>query len=288
MKETKVVLGWIMVFLMLGISNSMFGQITDEECAIIYIYRVQEKKMSGGRGLEAKIHLNGKEIGTLLSGTKLRYKMHSLGSMKLKCVAEFAGGGVGSPYVKTILFEKGKEYHIGLSIASMKGVFGEVMGKQRVKEMGEYKFFDESKLEEDTSNPISRSTENTINQITDEECAIIYIYRVQEKKMSGGRGLEAKIYLNGKEIGMLLSGTKLSYKMHSLGSMKLKCVAEFAGGGVGSPYVKTILFEKGKEYHIGLSIASMKGIFGEVMGKQRVKEMEEYSFFDALELEEAK
>jgi hypothetical protein len=288
MKKTKIVLGCVILFFMLGISNSMFGQANDEESAIIYIYRIKESMMSGGRGLEAKISLNGKEIGTLLTGTKLKYKLHSVGSLKLKCMAEYSGGGVGSPYVETIQFEKGKEYHIGISVASMKGIEGEILSEKKIKEMSKQKFSDESELEEDKSDPIASLEKSPVSQIDGTQCATIYIYRLQESMMSGGRGLETKIKLDDKEIGTLLSGTKLKYKLLSVGSMKLKCVAEFGGSGVGSPYVETIQFEKGKEYHIGISVASMKGVSGEILKEKKIKEMEKQKFSDTLELEETK
>jgi hypothetical protein len=288
MKKTKIVLVFIMMFLMLSMSNSIFGQADDKDCAIIYIYRVQESMMSGGRGLEAKINLNGKEIGTLLSGTKLKYKLHSLGSFKLKCAAEYAGSGVGSPYVETIQFEKGKEYHLSISVASLKGVLGQILNEKKVKEFQQQKFSDKLELEEDKLDPIVNLSSNVASQVDDKDAAIIYIYRPQESMMSGGRGLGAKINLNGKEVGTLLSGTKLKYKLHSFGSFKLKCVAEFGGSAVGSPYAETIQFEKGKEYHIKLSVASLKGVLGQILNEKEATEFQQQKFSDELELEEDK
>jgi len=154
MRKKSLVLSMIMAILMIGLSNSSFCQSSDKDYADIYIYREKQSMMSGATGLQAKISLNGKEIGTLLNGTMMKYKLYSQGPIKMKCVAEFGGSGIGSPYIEKIDFENGKEYHIKLSLSSMKGVSGEILNEKQIKKIKKVKFSDEIELEEDKSNLI--------------------------------------------------------------------------------------------------------------------------------------
>jgi hypothetical protein len=149
-----VTLGFIFTIFMLGLPSKSFSQTESDTYSIIHVYRVKESMMSGGRGLEAKMYLNNKEITSILTGTKLKYKIFSEGLIKMKFVAGFAGSGIGSPYVEELNIESGKEYHIGISVASMKGVSGEILNKKKLKKMSKKKFSDESELEEDKANPI--------------------------------------------------------------------------------------------------------------------------------------
>ena len=143
----KKLLGFVLMVVFLGTSLYSFGQ-SDENNATINIYRLKESMMSGGSGLSVKIFFNDKEITLLQTNTKLNYKLYTPGSVKVKCVAEFGGSPVGSPYVETFDFEKGKEYHISISAGSMFGVKGEVVDEKGLKKIDKNKFADTISLEE--------------------------------------------------------------------------------------------------------------------------------------------
>ena len=120
------------------------------------------------------------------------------------------------------------------------------------------------------------------------DCASVNIYRLKESAMSGGRGLSVKVFINDKEISQLQSNTKMNYKIYSVGSVKIKCTAEFGGGSIGSPYVLPIELEKGKEYHINIKAGSMFGVKGEVMNDKKMKKINKNKFADTISLEEEK
>lgn len=132
----------------LGTSINSFGQ-SNEDNATINIYRLKESAMSGGSGLNVKIFFNDKEVAALQTNTKLSYKLFTTGSVKVKCVAEFGGSPIGSPYVETFDFEKGKEYHISISAGSMFGVKGEVVNEKGLKKINKNKFADTIDLAEE-------------------------------------------------------------------------------------------------------------------------------------------
>lgn len=141
-------LGLLIAFLMLSVSFSSFSQANEDEYALINVYRLKESMMSGGTGLTVKVYLNDQEIGSLLTNTKMVYKLHSTGTIKMKCVAEFSGSGIGAPYVETFDFEKGQVYHIKLSAGSMTGVKGEIPNDKLLKKISKNKFADTVELEE--------------------------------------------------------------------------------------------------------------------------------------------
>jgi hypothetical protein len=138
----------VLTMVFLGSNIHSFGQ-SNEDIATINIYRLKESAMSGGNGLSVKIFFNDKEITLLQTNTKLSYKLSSTGNVKVKCVAEFGGSPIGSPFVETFDFVKGKEYHISISAGSMFGVKGEVADEGMLKKINKNKFADTiSKVEE--------------------------------------------------------------------------------------------------------------------------------------------
>ncbi|WP_430816490.1 hypothetical protein [Carboxylicivirga sp. RSCT41] len=143
--------GILIAILMLSISLASYGQSSEDDYALINVYRLKESMMSGGTGLTIKILFNDEEVCQLLTNTKLVYKLHSAGTIKVKCVAEFSGSGIGAPYVETFEFEKGKEYHISLAAGSMTGVKGESISDKKLKKIAQNKFADTIELEEKES-----------------------------------------------------------------------------------------------------------------------------------------
>ena len=132
----------------LGANTVSFGQ-TSEETATINFYRLQESAMSGGRAVNVKIFFDDKEITALQTNMKLTYKLFTTGTVKVKCIGELLGGPIGSPYVETFDFDKGKEYHISLSAGSMFGVKGEVVNEKGLKKINKNKFADSLDLAEE-------------------------------------------------------------------------------------------------------------------------------------------
>lgn len=123
---------------------------------------------------------------------------------------------------------------------------------------------------------------------SDEDFATINIYRVKESVMSGGNSLNVKIFFNDKELAVLQTNTKLTYKLYSTGSVKVRCVAGFGESPVGSPYAQTIDFEKGKEYHISVTAGSMFGVKGELVDEKGLKKINKNEFSDSIDLVEEK
>jgi hypothetical protein len=141
------------LILFLG-SATTFGQTKDKDYAEIHFYRLKQSMMSGGTGMEVKITMNDKEMGSFLNGTKLTCKVYSEGPVKIKCVGTMAGGIVGSPFVTNIDVKHGEEYYFGIQAYSMSGVKGEVLTDKQKEKMAKEKWADESTQEEDKSNPI--------------------------------------------------------------------------------------------------------------------------------------
>jgi hypothetical protein len=123
---------------------------------------------------------------------------------------------------------------------------------------------------------------------SNEDHAIINIYRLKESVMSGGSSLNVKVFLNEKEITNLQTNVKLSYTHFSTGNLKVKCIAEFSGSPIGSPFVSTLDIEKGKEYHISINAGSMFGVKGEIVDEKGLKKISKLEFSDTIELAEDK
>ena len=121
---------------------------------------------------------------------------------------------------------------------------------------------------------------------TNEEIALINIYRPQESAMSGGRGLSIKVFINDEEVVTLQSGTKLIYKLKSTGDTKVKCIAEFANGPIGSPFVETYDFSKNNEYHLSIEAGSMFGVKGEMLDEKGLKKIKKKDFSETIEKQE--
>jgi hypothetical protein len=151
MKRINLLASLILMALMLG-SSTTFGQSKD--FSEIHFYRLKQSMMSGATGMEVKIIMNDKEMGSFSNGTKLTCKVYSEGPIKIKCVGMMAGGIVGSPFVTTLDVKHGEEYHYGIQAYSMTGVKGEVLTEKQKEKMGKEKWADESTKEEDKANPI--------------------------------------------------------------------------------------------------------------------------------------
>jgi hypothetical protein len=285
-KTSLALLSLIIVILSLGLPENSFCQSNEKDYADIYIYRPKQSMVKGGTAVEIKISLNGKEIGSLLNRTMLRYRLYSQGPVKMRCFGALGGGGISTPYSETINFEHGKEYHIVLSFGALKGVSAERLSGNKIKKMKKMKFSDEMELEEDKSNPILGSPTSSLYQGDEKKYADLYLYRPKQSLVSGAIAVEIKISLNDKEIGSLLNNTMMRYRLYSQGPNKMKCVGEVEGGGIGSPYVETINFEHGKEYHVILSFGALKGVSGKILKEKRVKKMRKEKFSDEMELEE--
>ena len=139
----KTILFSILTLVFTGLGTVAFAQ----DAATINFYRAEESMMSGGRGLNIKVYMNDKEVGSVQSNTKVIYKGAAAGSTKIKCVALFSTGPVGKPYVETIEIAAGKEYHISLEAGSMFGVKGELLNEKGVKKMAKVKFSDTTTIE---------------------------------------------------------------------------------------------------------------------------------------------
>jgi len=144
----------IMTAVFFELPSKTFGQTPGKDYTTIYFYRLKQGMMSGANSVEVKIMMNDKEIGSLTNGTRLTYKLYSEGSIKIKCVGVFGSGVIGSPYVTTIDFKHGDEYHIGLQAFSMTGVKGEILDEKQKNKMNKETWADQTTKEEDKADPI--------------------------------------------------------------------------------------------------------------------------------------
>jgi hypothetical protein len=153
-KGIPVLLVMIMTALFSELPAITFSQSAGKDYSTIYFYRLKQGLMSGANSVEVKIMMNDKEIGSLTNGTRLTYKFYSEGSIKIKCVGVFGSGVIGQPYVTTIDFKHGEEYHIGLQAFSMTGVKGEILDEKQKNKMNKEVWADQTNREEDKSDPI--------------------------------------------------------------------------------------------------------------------------------------
>jgi len=155
-KQIRVLFGLIVSIVLLGLPGNVLGQSNGKDFAEIYVYRANQNMFNGKNPLEVKITMNNKEIGLLQNGTKLKYKVYSKGSIKIKCFLAYSEGSVGKPYYKTIDVENGKEYHVSLKTVSLTGpgVAGKLLDEKGISKITKKKFYDESEYVEDKSNPI--------------------------------------------------------------------------------------------------------------------------------------
>ncbi|HNY02351.1 MAG TPA: hypothetical protein PKG48_07185 [Bacteroidales bacterium] len=135
---------------------------------------------------------------------------------------------------------------------------------------------------------LAGSAGSTYCQTADPESATVHFYRLKESMMSGGTGMNVKIYFADKEIGSMMTNTRFSYKLLSTGPIKIKCVGEMAGGAIGTPYVVTMNLEKGKEYHIALACGSMTGVKGQILEEKDMKKYLKNEYADSVIAEEKK
>lgn len=138
-------LGLVVAFF--GLSTSLIGQSAEGDITL-NIYRLKESTMSGGSGLNVKLFINDKEVTSIMSNTKLIYKMKTAGSTKIKFAAEFGGSPIGSPYVETMDLSAGTEYHISINAGSMFGVKGSIVDANDLKKLAKNKYNDTITLEE--------------------------------------------------------------------------------------------------------------------------------------------
>ncbi|MEP7168564.1 MAG: hypothetical protein ABI855_04285 [Bacteroidota bacterium] len=130
-----------------------FAQDAAKDFTEINFYRIKQSMMSGGAGLEIKVSLNDKEIGSVLNGTIVKYKLYSEGSLKIKGIATGGGGVVGQPAVITIEVKHGQVYNYSAS-GGMGGAKLELLDEKQLAKMQKEKFADTVNVEEDKASPV--------------------------------------------------------------------------------------------------------------------------------------
>jgi hypothetical protein len=120
----------------------------------------------------------------------------------------------------------------------------------------------------------------TFCQETSKDYTEVVFYHPKQNMMSGANSLEVKVYMNDKEIGGLLNGTKLVYRFYSEGPVKIKCVATFGGGIIGQPFISNIEGKHGESYYFSLLAYSMTGIKGEIIDAKKKDKMEKETWVD--------
>ena len=285
MRKNNLLPGLILAIIVAWLPNPSFGQ-GNQGYADLYFYRPKQSVASGAVAVEIKVSLNEQEIGTLLNKTKMRYRLYSQGPIKVKCAGMLGGSGISSPYSQMIHFEHGKEYHIVLAFHPLRGVAGEIISGNKINRYKKGKYADAMELEEDSSNPVLALPSGSNDEVAAGSYASLYVYRPKQSMTKGGVAVELKVSLNDQEIGSLLNKTKLRYRLYSQGPIRVKSFGVLQSGGIGSPYVKAINFEHGKEYHVVLSFSASKGVKGKILSGSKAEKMKKQKFADFTELEE--
>ncbi|MDR0364793.1 MAG: hypothetical protein LBH92_07240 [Bacteroidales bacterium] len=113
-------------------------------------------------------------------------------------------------------------------------------------------------------------------------------YRPSQSVMSGGAGVEIKLFMNDQEVETLFNGVMLKYKMYSEGDIKIKTQGYMSGGAVGGPWVNTITVKHGEVYHIKLESKFPSGIVAEILEGKKLAKMEKNKWSDVIEKVESK
>jgi len=117
-------------------------------------------------------------------------------------------------------------------------------------------------------------------QETSKDYTEVIFYHPKQNMMSGATSIEVKVYMNDKEVGGLLNGTKLTYRFYSEGPVKIKCVGTFGGGVIGSPFIANIEGKHGEAHYFSLLAYSMTGIKGEILDEKKKEKMDKTAWVD--------
>lgn len=120
---------------------------------------------------------------------------------------------------------------------------------------------------------------------TSESCELIF-YRPAQSLMSGGAGIEIKIFINEQEIGMLPNGTVLNYTVFSQGPLKIKFVCLQMGTIVGSPKVINIEAKHGETTAIEVLFKFPKGAEAEILNDKKHEKIKKTKWEDMVTAKE--
>jgi hypothetical protein len=117
--KKRVYTNTVLLAIAILLSGFVQGQDVQKDYSEIHFYRPAKAFIHGTASINLNIIIDDKNIGSLLDATKLEYKLYGEKDVKIKCVANFANGNVGKPFVTTIHVKNGEDYHISLSIMSI-------------------------------------------------------------------------------------------------------------------------------------------------------------------------
>jgi hypothetical protein len=105
-----------------------------------------------------------------------------------------------------------------------------------------------------------------------DDFSIINVYR---QRSGGGNSTQYRLYFNDRLIQNFSSGLRLSYKIFSVGELKVKTDALFMGNTLPGESTLTLPIESGKTYYLELSNKSVS-LVSESEGKTEFNDLSEY------------
>jgi hypothetical protein len=110
----------------------------------------------------------------------------------------------------------------------------------------------------------------------------LIIYRPEQSFMSGAAGIEIKVFINDKEIGVMLNGTVLNYTVFSQGALKIKFVAIGMGTTVGSPSVINLEAKHGESTALEVSYKYPKGAEARILNSKEREKIKKLKWADTM------
>ena len=112
------------------------------------------------------------------------------------------------------------------------------------------------------------------------------IYRPAQSMMSGGMGMEIKVFINEQEVGTLPNGTMLNYSVFSQGELKVKFVSVGLGTVVGSPAVINLEAKHGESTSIEVSYRHSKGAEAKIPKEKELIKLKKRKWSDTMKGQE--
>jgi hypothetical protein len=116
---------------------------------------------------------------------------------------------------------------------------------------------------------------------SNESCELIF-YRPVQSMMSGGAGVEIKVFINDHEIVSLPNGTVLNYTVFSQGALKIKFVAVQMGTVVGSPKVINLDSKHGESTAFECSYKFPSGAIAEIANAKKHEKLKKMKWEDTM------
>jgi hypothetical protein len=118
------------------------------------------------------------------------------------------------------------------------------------------------------------------------ESSELIFYRPAQSVMSGGAGVEIRVFINDQEIVSLPNGTMFNYTVYSQGALKIKFVAIQMGSTVGSPKVINLEAKHGETTAINVSFIFPKGAEAKIVNAKEHEKLKKIKWDDTSKSKE--